>query len=245
MTTDPCILLGDVNASILGCRTNYASPIDDNPVDNNRRPNVCQLYRNDTGQNIPTEPGLMDKTIWRHQGEESEVGLCNRVQSRRGGLRRLHGLDQSPTRPRESKLRHRRLDIYLTVVNEICSPLAQQILEDHQKGYITSGEGVALLLDTPRTTLLQHQPVRVTQRTKIKLQAHRNEEQRESKAQIVTLQKALDNPLHNKCLSIAAEASFTIMDLQDELMLSREIMQTVVRDLNQQMEDGRKRTPRF
>jgi hypothetical protein len=80
------------------------------------------------------------------------------------------------------------------------------------------------------TTLLQHQPPRVTRGAKIKLQAHRNEEQRESKAQIVTLQKALDKPLHNKGLSLAAEASFAIMDLRDELMLSREIMQTVVRD---------------
>ncbi len=32
LTTDPCILLGDVNASILGGRTNYASPSDDNPT---------------------------------------------------------------------------------------------------------------------------------------------------------------------------------------------------------------------
>jgi hypothetical protein len=79
-------------------------------------------------------------------------------------------------------------------------------------------------------TLLQHQPARVTRGVKVKLQAHRNEEQRESKAQIVTLQKALDKPLHNKGLSLAAEASFTIMDLRDELMFSREIMQTVVRD---------------
>jgi hypothetical protein len=32
LTTDPCILLGDVNVSILGGRTNYASPSDDNPT---------------------------------------------------------------------------------------------------------------------------------------------------------------------------------------------------------------------
>jgi hypothetical protein len=137
-----------------------------------------------------------------------------------------------PSKENKTKTRLKMEDIvpHLTSVNEICSPLAEQILADHQKGAITSGEGVALLLDTLMTTLLQHQPARVTQTTKVKLQAHRNEEQRESKAQIVTLQKALDKPLHNKCLSITAEASFTIMDLRDELMLSREMMQTVVRD---------------
>ncbi len=31
-TTDPCILIGDVNASILGGRINYAPPSDDNPT---------------------------------------------------------------------------------------------------------------------------------------------------------------------------------------------------------------------
>jgi hypothetical protein len=91
---------------------------------------------------------------------------------------------------------------HLTTVNEICFPLAEQILADHQKGSITGGEGVVLLLDTRMTTLLHHQPVCVTQRTKVKLQTHRNEEQRESKVQIVTLQKSLDKPLHNKCLSM-------------------------------------------
>jgi hypothetical protein len=119
---------------------------------------------------------------------------------------------------------------HLETVNEICSPLAEQILSDHHKGLISSSEGVASLLDTRMATLLQHQPARVSRGAKIKLQAHRNEEQRESKAQIVTLQKALDKPLHNKGLSLTAEASFAIMDLRDELMLSREIMQTVVRD---------------
>ncbi len=84
---------------------------------------------------------------------------------------------------------------------------------DHKKGLISSSEGVVVLLDTLMETLLQHQPARITRGAKVKLQAHRNEEQRESKAQIVTLQKALDKSLHNKCLSIAAEASFTIMDL--------------------------------
>jgi hypothetical protein len=119
---------------------------------------------------------------------------------------------------------------HLETVNEICSPLAEQILSDHHTGLISSSEGVPLLLDTRMATLLQHQPARVSRGAKIKLQTHRNEEQRESKAQIVTLQKALDKPLHNKGLSLAVEESFTIMDLRDELILSREIMQTVVRD---------------
>ncbi len=137
-----------------------------------------------------------------------------------------------PPKQDKPKTRLKMEDIvpHLAAVNEICSPLAEQILVDHKKGLISSREGVVVLLDTRMTILLQHQPARITRGAKVKLQAHRNEEQRESKDQIVTLQKAFDKPLHNKCLSIAAEASFTIMDLRDELMLSREIMQTVVRD---------------
>jgi hypothetical protein len=98
-----------------------------------------------------------------------------------------------PQKEDKPKTRLKMEDIvpHLEAVNEICSPLAEQILSDHQKGLISSSEGVASLLDTRMTTLLQHQPARVTRGAKIKLQAHRNEEQRESKAQIVTLQKQM------------------------------------------------------
>jgi hypothetical protein len=119
--------------------------------------------------------------------------------------------------PKENKIQTRMKmeDIipHLTSVNEICTPLTEQILTDHKKGNTTSSEGVVLLLNTRTTTLLQHQPVHTTQRTRIKLLAHRNEERRESKVQIVTLQKTLDKSLHRGNLSILVESSFTIMDL--------------------------------
>jgi hypothetical protein len=50
-------------------------------------------------------------------------------------------------------------------------------LADHQKGDTTSREGVTLLLNTRMTTLLHHQPVHTTQKTRAKLQTHRNEAQ--------------------------------------------------------------------
>ena len=51
---------------------------------------------------------------------------------------------------------------------------------------------------------------------------HRKTEQRETITHIVSLQKALDKPLHLGNLSLAAEESFHIMDLRTELLLSRE-----------------------
>ena len=58
--------------------------------------------------------------------------------------------------------------------------------------------------------------------------AHRNAEQREAITHIVSLQKALDKPLHLGKLSLAAEESFHIMDLRTELLLSREEMLAAV-----------------
>ena len=65
--------------------------------------------------------------------------------------------------------------------------------------------------------------------SKGKLMAHRNAEQREAITHIVSLQKALDKPLHLGHLSLAAEESFHIMDLRTELLLSREEMLAAVR----------------
>jgi hypothetical protein len=56
------------------------------------------------------------------------------------------------------------------------------------------------------------------------LMTHRNAEQREAITHIVSLQKALDKPLHLVKLSLVAEESFHIMDLRTELLLSREEM---------------------
>ncbi len=88
----------------------------------------------------------------------------------------------------QTKLKLEDIISHLSSVDEICTPLAEQILADHKKGDITSSDGVALLLETRITTLQQHQPNRTTKRTKIKLMARRNAEQRESKAHILTLQ---------------------------------------------------------
>jgi hypothetical protein len=65
--------------------------------------------------------------------------------------------------------------------------------------------------------------------SKGKLMTHRNTEQREIITHIVSLQKALDTPLHVGKLSLAAEESFHIMDLRTELLLSREEMLTAVK----------------
>ncbi len=59
--------------------------------------------------------------------------------------------------------------------------------------------------------------------------AHRNTEQREAITHIVSLQKALDKPLHLGKLSLTAEESFHIMDLRTELFLSREEMFATVK----------------
>ncbi len=98
--------------------------------------------------------------------------------TRYGGIS-PHQKPASPPKGDKTQTRLKMEDIipHLMSVNEICTPLSEQILVDHQKGDTTSSEGVALLLNTRMKTLLQHQPVRTTQRTKAKLQAHRNEEQ--------------------------------------------------------------------
>jgi hypothetical protein len=257
LTTDPCILLGDMNASIPGGRTNYAPPDDDNPTTIADR-TFANFVETTQGRIFPPNQASWKKPFGGRTGktakldfavvynldEEISEGYTDWISPLHDHARVSFAIGDSiwgtipaprpapPPKEDKTKTRLKMEDIvpHLTAVNEICSPLAEQILADHQTGAITSGEGVTLLLNTRMTTLLQHQPARVTQGAKVKLQAHRNEEQRETKAHIVTLQKALDKPLHNKCLSLAAEASFTIMDLRDELMLSREIMQTVVRN---------------
>ncbi len=59
--------------------------------------------------------------------------------------------------------------------------------------------------------------------------SHRNTEQRETITYIVSLQKALDKPLHLGKLSLTTEEIFHIMDLRTELLPSREEMLTVVK----------------
>ncbi len=240
LTTDPYILLGDVNASILGGRTNYTPPSDDNPTtiadqtfSNFVETTQCRIFppNQDSWQNpfgdIKGKKSKLDFPVVYNLDEEVSEGYTDWISPLHDHARVSFAIGDSiwgdipetrpapPQKEDKPKTRLKMEDIvpHLETVNEICSPLAEQILSDHQKGLISSSEGVASLLDTRMATLLHHQPARVTRGTKVKLQAHRNEEQRESKAQIVTLQKALDKLLHNKGLSLAAEPSFPIMDL--------------------------------
>jgi hypothetical protein len=71
-------------------------------------------------------------------------------------------------------------------------------------------------------------PKKQQEKPRVKLLAHRNAEQREAIAHIVSLQKALDKPMHLDKLSLAAEESFHIMDLRAELLLSHKEMLAAV-----------------
>ena len=89
---------------------------------------------------------------WRHQEHTPQALLT------------LHGNnDRVVSHPEsDSRLKMEHIIPHLMSVNEIYTPLAEQILADHQKGDTTSIEGVVLLLNTRMTTLLQDQPVLTT-----------------------------------------------------------------------------------
>ena len=217
--------MGDVNASIPGGRTNYAPPSDGNPTTITDR-TFANFVETTKGTIFPPVQVSWKKPFGGTKGKKAKLDFAvvyNLEEEVTDGytdwISPLHDHARvsfdiggsiwgdiptpkpaSPPKEDKTKTRLKMEDItpHLTSVNEICSPLAEQIIADHQKGDITSSDGVEVLLNTRRTTFLQYQPARTTQRTKVKLQAHRNEEQRESKAQIVTLQKALDKPLHRR-----------------------------------------------
>ena len=114
-----------------------------------------------------------------------------------------------------------------SAVDETCTPLALQLLDPQSQ--LSSSDSVHLLLETRRSLFTSLIPTRPQGRTKGKLMAHRNAEQREAIMHIVSLQKALDKPLHSGKLSLAAVESFHIMDLRTELLLSREEMLAAVK----------------
>ena len=66
-------------------------------------------------------------------------------------------------------------------------------------------------------------------KTRVKLLAHRNADQKETIAHIVSLQKASDKPLHLDKLSFESEESFHIMDLRSELFMSHDEMLAAVK----------------
>jgi hypothetical protein len=114
-----------------------------------------------------------------------------------------------------------------SVVDETCTPLALQLLDPQNQ--LSSSDSVHLLLETRRSLFDTLVPKRHQGMSKGKLMAHKNAEQREAITHIVSLQKALDKPLHLGKLSLAAEESFHIMDLRTELILSREEMLAAVK----------------
>ena len=116
----------------------------------------------------------------------------------------------------------------LSVVDETCTPLALQFLDP--QNLISSSESVHQLLETRRSMFLKLSPKQQQEKSRCKLLAHRNAEQREAIAHIVSLQKALDEPQHFGKLSSAAEESFHFMDLRAELLLSREEMLAAVKE---------------
>jgi hypothetical protein len=129
--------------------------------------------------------------------------------------------------PQSDKLKLEQMLPVRSVVDETCTPLALQLLDPQNQ--LSSSDSVQLLLDTRRSLFATLVPKRLQGMSKGKLMAHRNAEQREAITHIVSLQKALDKPLHLGKLSLAAEESFHIMDLRTELLLSREEMLAAVR----------------
>ena len=82
----------------------------------------------------------------------------------------------------------------LSVVDETCTLLALQFLDSQSP--ISSNESVHQILETHRSMFLKLTPKKEQEKSRDKLLPHRNTEQRETISHIVSLQKALDKPLH-------------------------------------------------
>ena len=181
MTTDPCVLLGDVNASILGDRTNYAPPSDDNPTTIVDR-TFANFVETTKGTIFPPAQVSWKKPFGVTKGKKAKLdfavvynldedvtdGYTDWISPLHDHARVSFAIGDSiwgdiptpkpapPPKGDKTQTRLKMEDIipHLRSVNEICTPLAEQILADHQKGDTTSSEGVELLLNTLMTTLL-------------------------------------------------------------------------------------------
>ncbi len=169
-----------MNASIQGGRTNYAPPSDDNPttIADRTFPNFVS-WKNPFGD-TKGKKAKLDFAVVYNLDEEVSEGYTDWISPLHDHTRVSFAIGDSiwgnipeprPTPPQKedkstTRLKMKDIVPYLEVVNEICSPLAEQILSDHQKGLISSSEGVASLLNTRMVTLLQHQPARVTRGAK-------------------------------------------------------------------------------
>ena len=123
------------------------------------------------------------------------------------------------------RLKLARMLPFVQEVNEECESLATSILEDQD---IPSREGATTLLLKRQEAFRARIPVREAHGAVVKLPSHRNAEQRELRAQIGSLQSALEKPLHRGALSLAAEESFHILDIREELALSKDTMLAAV-----------------
>ena len=114
----------------------------------------------------------------------------------------------------------------LSIVDETCTSLALQLQDP--RNTVSSSDNAQKLLGTRRSLFLKLTPKKQREKPRAKLLAHRNAGQREAIDHIVSLQKALDKPIHQNTLALVAEESFHIMDLKAELLLSKDEMLAAV-----------------
>ena len=253
-TTDPCMLFGDFNASIHGGRLNYAPAHANNPTTTADQAfadfvevtkgtiihPACPTWKNPFG-GLHSKEAKLDFGIVYNMQEEITVAEVDWISPLHDHARvsfivgdKVWGNTQPPKPSlapqkiaQSNKLKLEQMIPVRSTVDETCTPLALQLLDSQNQ--LSSRDSVHLLLETRRSLFTSLIPKRPQGRSKGKLMAHRNAEQREAITHIVSLQKALDKPLHSGKLSLAAEESFHIMDLRTELLLSRDEMLAAVK----------------
>jgi hypothetical protein len=107
ITTDPCILLGDVNASIPGGRTNYPPPSDDNPATIADQ-TFANFFGTTKGTIFSPAQASRKNTFGGIKGKEAKLDFAvvyNLDEDVTDGP--VHRLDQPPPRPREGEFCHR------------------------------------------------------------------------------------------------------------------------------------------
>jgi hypothetical protein len=251
---NPCMFFGDFNASTYGGRVNYAPTHANNPTTiadqafaefiEATKGTVIQPVRS-TWKNpfggLKSQEAKLDFGIVYNLQEEFAVAEVDWISPLHDHARVSFTIGDtvwgnikpptpalSPQRTSQSdELKLEQMLQVRSVVDETCTPLALKFLDPQNQ--LSSSDSVHRLLETRRSLFATLAPKRHQGMSKGKLMAHRNAEQREAITHIVSLQKALDKPLHLGNLSLAAEESFHIMDLRTELLLSREEMLAAVK----------------
>ena len=252
--TNPYMFFGDFNASTYGGRVNYAPTHANNPTTiadqafaefiEATKGTVIQPVRS-TWKNpfggLKSQEAKLDFGIVYNLQEEFAVAEVEWISPLHDHARVSFTIGDtvwgnikpptpalSPQRTSQSdELKLEQMLQVRSVVDETCTPLALKFLDPQNQ--LSSSDSVHRLLETRRSLFATLAPKRHQGMSKGKLMAHRNAEQREAITHIVSLQKALDKPLHLGNLSLAAEESFHIMDLRTELLLSREEMLAAVK----------------